>query len=196
MFSTSSTAKWRPDQNLYCRHGYRKYLNAEERKRFLAAAEKQEPAVRLFCQLLFHSGCRLSEATQLQSRHVLMFEGVILISSLKKREKVSVREIPMPPQMIEELCDYPSTREVPLWPWKRTWAWQQVKCVMREAGIEGPQATSRGLRHSFGVNAVLAGIPLTLIQRWLGHSNLNTTAIYTNVLGPEEREMAKRMWNT
>ena len=31
---------------------------------------------------------------------------------------------------------------------------------MRTAGIEGPQACPRGLRHSFGVAAVTAGVPL------------------------------------
>ena len=30
---------------------------------------------------------------------------------------------------------------------------------MRDAGIDGPQACPRGLRHSFGVAAVTAGVP-------------------------------------
>jgi site-specific recombinase XerD len=47
-------------------------------------------------------------------------------------------------------------------------------------------------RHGFGVSAVQAGIPVTLLQRWLGHARLETTAIYANVSGPEEREIAGR----
>ncbi len=39
-----------------------------------------------------------------------------------------------------------------------------------------------------------SGVPLDLVQRWLGHANIATTAIYTRVLGPEEREIAARMW--
>ena len=39
---------------------------------------------------------------------------------------------------------------------------------MRGAGVEGPQACPRGLRHSFGVAAVTAGVPLPTIATVLG----------------------------
>ena len=52
----------------------------------------------------------------------------------------------------------------------------------------------KGLRHSFAVHALRCGVPLNLVQRWLGHANIATTTIYANVVGPEEREMAGRMW--
>jgi site-specific recombinase XerD len=44
------------------------------------------------------------------------------------------------------------------------------------------------------VAAIQAGIPLNLLQRWLGHAQLTTTAIYANAVGPEERNIASRMW--
>jgi len=68
---------------------------------------------------------------------------------------------------------------------------------MREAGIgPGLFASPKGLRHAFGLNAVRSGVPLTLTQRWLGHASIATTAIYLNVMGAEEREIASRMWVT
>jgi integrase len=48
--------------------------------------------------------------------------------------------------------------------------------------------------HRFGVAAIQAGIPLNLLQRCLGHAQLTTTAIYANAVGPEERNIAARMW--
>ena len=33
-----------------------------------------------------------------------------------------------------------------------------------------------------------------VLQRWLGHSSLETTAIYPGVMGAEERLLARRMW--
>ncbi len=63
-----------------------------------------------------------------------------------------------------------------------------------DAGVKGPQATPKGLRHGFGVGAIHAGIPLNLLQRWLGHAQLTTTAICANAVGPEERNIAARMW--
>jgi integrase/recombinase XerD len=44
------------------------------------------------------------------------------------------------------------------------------------------------------VVAVPARIPLNPVQRWLGHAQLSTTAIYAEAIGPEEQEIAARMW--
>jgi integrase/recombinase XerD len=33
------------------------------------------------------------------------------------------------------------------------------------------------------------------VQRWLGHASLRTTAIYADVMGPDERAFAARMWD-
>ena len=81
-----------------------------------------------------------------------------------------------------------------LWPITRQSANRQVGALMRSAGIEGPQACPRGLRHSFGVAAVEAGVPLPTIAAMLGHASLNTTAIYTTAVGAQARELVARMW--
>jgi integrase/recombinase XerD len=52
----------------------------------------------------------------------------------------------------------------------------------------------KGLRHGFGVNAFEMNVPPHLVQRWLGHASLRTTAIYGDVVGAEERLFAERMW--
>ena len=39
-----------------------------------------------------------------------------------------------------------------------------------------------------------AGIPLNLVQKWLGHAQLTTTAIYADAVGAEEKDIARRMW--
>ena len=59
----------------------------------------------------------------------------------------------------------------------RQTASRQVGAIVRAAGIEGPQACPRGLRHSYGVAAVTAGVPLPTIAAVLGHASLTTTAI-------------------
>ena len=65
---------------------------------------------------------------------------------------------------------------------------------MAAAGISGTPAMPKGLRHGFGVNAFQANVPPHLVQRWLGHASLRTTAIYADVIGPDERAFAARMW--
>ena len=76
-----------------------------------------------------------------------------------------------------------------------------VALTSREIGIfgaaravDGPHASPKGLRHGFGVAAVWAGIPLNLVQKWLGHAQLSTTAIYADAVGEEEQSIAARMW--
>ena len=79
-------------------------------------------------------------------------------------------------------------------PRSRMIGWCAVHAVMEAAGLDGPHASPNGLRHGFGVAAVSAGIPLNLVQRWLGHAQLTTTAIYADAVGAEEKEIARRMW--
>jgi site-specific recombinase XerD len=81
-----------------------------------------------------------------------------------------------------------------LWPWSRMTGWRVVHAVMQEAGLDGAHASPKGLRHGFGVAAVTAGIPLNMVQKWLGHAQLTTTAIYANAVGAEEKDIAQRMW--
>jgi integrase/recombinase XerD len=65
---------------------------------------------------------------------------------------------------------------------------------MAVAGIIGTAAMPKALRHGFGVNAFQSNVPPHLVQRWLGHASLRTTAIYGDVIGPDERAFAARMW--
>jgi len=69
--------------------------------------------------------------------------------------------------------------------------WRVVHAVMEAAELDGPHASPKGLRHGFGV---AAGIPLNLVQKWLGHAQLSTTAIYADAVGEEEQSIAARMW--
>ena len=52
------------------------------------------------------------------------------------------------------------------------------------AGLDGPRALPKGLRHGFGVSA---DIPLNLVQKWLAHAQLSTRAIYADAVGEEKR---------
>lgn len=185
--------------SLYSPAGRRKYLTPSERERFIAACDRQaRPEVRTFCVVLAFTGCRISEALGLVSASIEPDDAVIAIRSLKKRRKVNViRQIPVPTALVSLLRDiHPlATPGTKLWTWSRSRAWQLVKAVMLEAEISpGPHATPKGLRHGFGVHAVRSGVPLNLVQRWMGHASMTTTAIYLDVLGDEERELAQRMW--
>lgn len=188
---------------LYTLQGRRKYLNADERRRFLAEANCAAPDIRAFCLTLAYLGLRISEALALTASDIQLQEGIVSVRSLKKRAHFSIRELPAAPALLSALDltfgivnrqENPSLASLRLWPWSRVTAWRLVGRVLVDAGVTGAQAMPKGLRHGFGVHAVQCGVPLTLIQRWLGHADIATTAIYTHVLGPEERAVAARMW--
>lgn len=191
--------------SLYSHDGQRKYLSQEERAAFLQASERAERDVRTFCSVLAYTGCRISEALALTADRVDMANGVIVFESLKKRREGVYRAVPVPPTMLDALDLVHGVRKAQrgkdggkiarLWPWGRATAWRRVKEVLAAAGItEEARATPKGLRHAFGVAAVSKGIPLNLVQRWLGHAQLTTTAIYADAVGEEERNIASRMW--
>ena len=74
-------------------------------------------------------------------------------------------------------------------------AWRFIKSALTEAGVVGRLASPRGLRHGFAVTALQASVPLNLVQRWLGHARIATTAIYTSACGDEEAAFAARLWH-
>ena len=174
-------------RELFNTAGKRLYLTDSERKKFLAAADEDERQVRTLCYVLAHTGCRISEALQLTGERVDFDAGAIVFESLKKRKRGVYRAVPIPPALLEMLAMVHGLKDhkraarakapALLWGFGRTTAWKKVLAVMKAAGVKGPQATPKGLRHGFGVAAIQAGIPLNLLQRWLGHAQLTTTAL-------------------
>jgi integrase len=128
--------------------------------------------------------------------------GAAVLETLKKRMRGVVRQVPLPWPLVNELDRVFSLRDAQrdpaqsrsrLWPWSRVTGWRRVKKAMAIAGVCGACAMPKGLRHAFGVTA-FQRVPPHLVQRWMGHASLRTTAIYGDVMGPEERSIASRMW--
>lgn len=187
------------EMRLYDEQNERLYINADERKRFLIEADKQPPHIKAFCLTLFYTGCRLSEARELYFSAIQPNARLISFRSLKKRNQHHIREIPVPKELIDTFQDLPRHLPNPIWeqdnePIPRITAYRWVKDVMNQANIHGPQACPKGLRHGYGIHAVRSGVQLHMLQKWMGHASMSTTAIYANAVGSEELEIADRMW--
>jgi len=183
---------------LYDAHGHRLYLTSSEREAFRKAAEQAPREVRTYCHTLLYTGCRPSEALALTADRVDFQAQAITFESKKKRRTGLYRAVPVPGGLLDALDLVHGIRDrktkALLWTWSRKTAYTRVVEVMEEAGIAGPQASPKGLRHGFGVACIEKGIPLNLVQRWLGHAQLSTTAIYADAVGEEERGIASRLW--
>lgn len=190
------------EAGLYAADGARKYLNQTERQRVLAAMAELPADQALFALTLAWTGARVSEVLALTPSSFQIEAGLVAIRTLKRRRH-HVREVPLPPHLVAALVRHfcfsagrrdPRGADHRLWPWHRATAWRLIKRVMNYAEVRGRQACPRGLRHAFGLAALQADIPLNLLQRWLGHARISTTAIYASVCGPEELMFAKKFW--
>jgi integrase len=191
--------------SLYARNAERKYTNQAERQRFLAVMGRQTSERALFSLLLAWTGGRPSEVLALMPLSFQIERSVVILPTLKRR-KPHAREVPIPPGLmaaidrrfgLRELQRNSETANRRLWSWSsRITVWRFVKGGMLEAGIVGRAACPRGLRHGFAVNALQASVPLNVVQKWLGHSRISTTAIYAAVAGPEEMLFAERFWKS
>lgn len=177
--------------------GRRKYLNGKERRAFLHAVKAEtDLRKRTFCLVLFYTGCRVSEALQLKGERVDFTGRAMVFETLKQRKRGKFREVPIPEELLTSLRRLGSKKKAAhFWAFSRVTAFRLIKKKMADAQINGCMACPKGLRHGFAVACIEAGVPLTTVQKWLGHGRLETTAIYLNVCGDEEQELAKRVWN-
>lgn len=187
---------------IYDANGQRKYLTTSERTAFLKAAKNFDISTFTLCWLISATGCRISEALSLTTKSIDIQARLIVIECLKKRKRGIFRSIPVPLELINFIIDAHDLRAhvmqgreaIRLWTFSRVTAYRRIRKVMAAAGLSGSHAMPKGLRHCFGVTAIQSQVPLNLVQRWLGHADMRTTAIYASATGPEERSIARRMW--
>jgi integrase/recombinase XerD len=187
----------RCELTLFDASGERKYLCAKEVPRFLRAAQRMDVETDALCRLLVYTGCRLSEALALTPRRLDPETGRVVFRTLKRRHSV-FRAVPVPPDLMLALRRIASGRakDAPLWRCSRQTAWRRIKRVMSDANIDGAHAMPKGLRHGFGVANAELNVPMSVTKNWLGHAKLETTAIYQQATGREERAFAARLWRS
>ncbi|MDA8747159.1 tyrosine-type recombinase/integrase [Litoreibacter sp.] len=199
MYNTSER-RLQPMMQLYDSNRQRLYANGQERTAFLNAAQHQLPHIRIFCRTLVFTGCRISEALALAPSAVQPASATITFETLKRRKRGVMREVPIPSELALEREAISLPEQSFIWqldgvPINRSTAYRWIKQVMKEAGIKGAMASPKGLRHGYGIHTILCGVPLTMLQNWMGHAAISTTSIHASTIGKEEREIAGWMWH-
>jgi site-specific recombinase XerD len=136
----------------------------------------------------YASGVRVSELCALRPEHILSDRGQIRVEQGKgAKDRYTV----LSPRLLEQLRLY-WREEQPVGGWLFPSRWKPghpltvcgVQVVYRRAaqlaGVPG-NGGIHSLRHSFATHLLEANVPLTVIQRLLGHNNLATTARYLHV---------------
>jgi len=186
--------------SLFDGKGARKYLTARERSAFIRAACRAEGEIATFCLTLALTGARISEVLAITRERIDISNQTVVFETLKRRKRGIFREVPIPSKLIallRQVHDLDTLGRDPnerIWKWGRTTAWKRVRALMKIAKVPTRLSTPRSARHAFGVNAVQNSVSLNVVQRWMGHARIETTTIYTDVIGSEERALARRTW--
>ncbi len=138
--------------SLFGQSGNRKYLNALERQRFMEAASRAPPGVRLFCLTLGWSGARISEVLALTPASFDIESDVASVVTLKRRKRGIVRQVPLPQDVLDELDRQfklsVAQRDLELanqriWRFSRTTAWRYHRHARHAQGACGMASASR-----------------------------------------------------
>ena len=165
-------------------------LSQAEVKRILACLE--QPAYRTCLGTIYSCGLRLLEGVHLQVQQIDSERQVLHLRQAKGRQD---RYVPLPARTLGMLREYWRSHRHPVWLFPRANSVQMAiasrprdesgvqkafRKALEESGVN-KAASVHTLRHSWATHLLEAGVNLRLIQEWLGHKSLTTTAIYTHL---------------
>lgn len=179
-----------------------RYLSQEEVHKLLeiAAQEKSPQGIRnsTMLYLLYVSGMRISELTQLKISDVHCENDMVLVNGKGGKQRI----VPVPEIMIAKIKEYlltvyqllthqnttnqtnqylfPVIYSGKIKPISRQAFWIILKKIVKKAGIDRVISPHQ-LRHSLATHLLKNGADLRSLQLLLGHENLATVEIYTHV---------------
>jgi site-specific recombinase XerD len=158
-------------------------LTREEVRRVLGAV-RNEPA-KTGLTLIYACGLRVLETTRLEIRDVDSGRMLLHVRGGKGNKD---RYVPLPQRMLEHLRVWWQQKRPAQWlfpghpgqPISTNLLQATMKAALFDSGIV-KKASVHSLRHSYATHLLEAGVNLRVIQMILGHSNPQTTAIYTHL---------------
>ena len=172
-----------------------KYFVKPEIDRILDQAKDNDKNY-LLISLLWQTGARISEILDIKVKDIDFHSKALKLTTLKQKRKKQ-RVIPLQGHLIGLLGAYIAAKELkredPLLHITRQRAFQIVKETVLKAGLDKERAHPHIFRHSFAVNAVLQGVPILVIKNWLGHSNIQNTLIYMQILGSDTKQFYEEL---
>ena len=141
-------------------------------------------------EILYSSGLRISELLSLKTNQINSERGIVKIVGKGNKERI----VPVGDYALEYLKKYinegrrknPKRGSEFLFlnrygePVSRVYFFLQVKKYAKQAGIQ-VEISPHTLRHCFATHMLENGAELRAVQEMLGHANIATTQIYTNI---------------
>jgi integrase/recombinase XerD len=155
---------------------------------------------RAMLELMYATGLRVTELVSLDMQDVQLEGEKPYVRLIGKGNRE--RQIPLLDQPVQELKEYIQLArprlvgerdEMALFVNRRgerltrQGFWLILKGYAQDAGIEG-RVTPHTLRHSFATHMLRGGMDIHKVQELLGHANISTTQVYTQVSREHIRE--------
>ena len=138
---------------------------------------------------LLRTGGRIDEVLQLKPKDFDFQNNIVRLITLKKRKEL-YRTLPIHVELKTTIMEYllemhmdPRSDEK-LFPMKRQSVDEYFKKMQAELGF---RIHAHKFRHTFAAKAIMSGVPLKVLQKWLGHSSVFTTSVYTEIMGMDTR---------
>ena len=163
------------------------YLEADEVDAVIRAAE--DPRAKLLTLTQWRAGLRVSEALALDVSDLSLDSDLPTIRVRSGKGK-KARVVPVHPELAAAFrmaLSYGNAREGRLIEAHRSTAWRWVQAAVERAERLGAIAPGRRvgthtLRHSYARHLLMHGVPINYLSRWLGHSSIQTTLIYLELV--------------
>lgn len=162
----------------------RDYLKPEEVEKILDSASN--PRDYLIIRLLWKTGIRVSEVINLEISWIDFDDKMITVIGKGNKPRV----VPVDRDTLMLLQNYLKNEGIKsgrCFDITRQRVFQIIKSTAQKVGIE-KQIHPHTLRHSYAVNYLKKGGNLRNLQLNLGHSKLDTTAIYLQVTALDRKE--------
>jgi integrase/recombinase XerD len=162
-----------------------RYVQPEKVKEMADAAETQDDY--MYIWTLFQLGCRIQELMNILPVDIT-HNGVALVVK-GGWQKIK----PVTKSFLQELKKYAGKKKGKVFPRPYSFYYQRLKYLAGKVGID--HVTPHMLRHARAVDLLNRGMPLAYVQQFLGHANINTTAIYLQITGGELAQHLERVEN-
>ena len=172
-----------------------KVLSPEQINRLFESPNRRDPfwrRDRALLEMLYATGCRASEISNLKIEDIRLDEGFCLCRGKGNKERM----VPLGVRAITTFREYLAEERPRLCPPQAvaTWAflsyrgrrlrreriWELLKRYALRVGAP-PSVSPHTMRHSFATHLLAGGADLRQVQEMLGHSSIATTQIYTHV---------------
>ncbi len=170
-----------------------KTLSEEEVEALLGAPDCARPLGlrdRAMLELIYASGLRVSEVVSLARDRVDLADGILRVSGKGGRERLvpfgrsAGKWLALYLSQVRPGLDRRGSSSLFLTPrgsaMTRQRFWQLIQGYGRSAGIRS-RLTPHRLRHSFATHLLEHGADLRALQMMLGHADISTTQVYTQV---------------